>query len=688
MNKQKIKKQISLIFAEGLVMRTKIQRLIRLAVVLPLLVSMGVTHAAQQDDPPENEKNSPTIYWNTSEEPVLPSAKVTLDAVARFEQSDTGQVISYTVDENDEECKIDANALRVVNMQGSSKWCTVIALAEENDEYGAAEAALSIHFKKIEQTIEVAEELDRVSVNQDFTVGAEASSDLPVTVSASGACQQISASTIRATAVGVCKLTFTQEGNIDYFAADVNVDVIVQAGQTINITQAPPTGGQYQATVDTAATSTSGLPVVISASGCEIENANENGVAENEASIKLTAIGKCTVTYNQPGGEVNGQWFSAAPSLTRVVTVARWSQTIEITKEPPQTKKAGTVVEVEARAIPLPEPGEGERPVDITVASNSDCTIQAKGGDWAEVLLAEEGSTCTIYFNQEGDNKYGPAPQVARTVVLSLVTDGRDIDNHWKARKLFTTAENQPIMAPPMVARDPNVKAQWPNVMVIFGTGKYHEKADVSDKSLQSIYGIHDRGEYNKAKRSNLAKRVFTEHNVTLANGEGTQLNRKVDGDKVNWKDQYGWYIDLASDLNGNGSIDAAEMLGERSVFRPFLANRLFVFNTVQPVIASCEGATKGWTMLIDWTSGLAPDFPVYDANMDGIFSDSGPNSDQGFIGYFNETAASELGRGGDSIYDTSGDEARRRQVTFGIGESGVRLGWEEKQPFGVLKRN
>lgn len=86
--------------------------------------------------------------------------------------------------------------------------------------------------------------------------------------------------------------------------------------------------------------------------------------------------------------------------------------------------------------------------------------------------------------------------------------------------------------------------------------------------------------------------------------------------------------------------------------------------------------------MLIDWATGLPSSFPTYDVNGDGI-----GDNDLGYVGYFNETAGSELGRGGDSIFDTSGSEARRRTVTFGVGEDGVRIGWEEKLPYGVLKR-
>lgn len=550
------------------------------------------------------------------------------------------------------------------------------------------------------QTLEISEIPEFAQKEVDFQVYAEATSGLPVSIVASGNCTKIDNNTIRPLNPGVCNLTFSQAGNANYHPAETETATVIVTGPQI-ITPSVPPSGQYEAVVTTSATASSGLPVQISVDEnfCQLESEDGEGYALSTAQVKLSAIGQCTITYRQPGGEVNGVWFAAAPTVTRKITIARLTQYIQIENpQPPQTKQAGTTVEVTALAYPLPDPakGEGARPVVITTAPNSACEIQDSEGDWALVLLHEEGTYCTIYFNQPGDSKYGPAQQLDRSITLSQVTDGEDIDQYWKAKKLFTTgvdsSTRQPIMSPPMLARNGDVKAPWPNVMVIFGTGKYHEAKDIPDKSVQSIYGIHDRGIYNndlaRYKTFNnkpaLAKRVFTEVEITLANNQGSQLSRKVSGDEVDWSKQFGWYVDLASDLNNNGVIDANEKLGERSVFRPFLANRLYVFNTVQPVSMSCDGATKGWTMLIDWTSGLAPDFPTYDVNMDGSFNDS----DKGFIGYFNDTAASELGRGGDSIYDTSGSDARRRQVTFGVGETGTRLGWEEKQPFGVLKRN
>src|SRR5690554_4599179 len=590
------------------------------------------------------------------------------------------------------------NSAQLVSTAAGS--CTVTFTQAGNNEFAEVVGTRTVTIAKADQAITIIEGIPGYgTINVDYPVSAEADSGLPVAITVSGDCIKVG-NYVRpktpAAGSGTCTVSYKQVGNSNYNPADMlTEEMTVQVGQTINITQALPISGKFDDKVQTAATTTSGLPVHISVSGgCELDPApaGTDSHVLSTAGVHLTAIGVCTVTYSQPGGEIGGVWYDEAPSLSRSVTVDKWTQNIVITRQPPAAEQAGLAVVVEA--IAEPTDAENPRGVTISVAAGSSCTVLSSEDNIATIKLNTTGSNCTIYFNQAGNQLYKPAPQLSRTITISQVTDGNNIGNFWPSNKLFTTGTSagsiQPIMAPPMVARNGDVKAAKPNLMVVFGTGKYHENRDLSDKSLNTIYGVHDRGEYGITRygtktgstKNQLAKRVFTEKAFTVAGV--TQNNRKVSGDAVDWVDQYGWYVDLASDINKNGVIDADEMLGERSVFRPFIANKLYVFNTVLPTVGTCSGATQGWTMLIDWASGLAPNFATYDANMDGGFD----SDDKGFVGYYNETAGSELGRGGDSIYDTSGEEARRRSVTFGTADSGVRLGWEEKTPYDMLKRD
>ena len=510
-----------------------------------------------------------------------------------------------------------------------------------------------------------------------FNVAATASSGLPVDIEATGDCSGSGTGsiTVQADNAGSCTVTYSQPGNSNYLpASDETENVTVTLyNQTITVTQSAPSPSFVGDTVDVAATASSGLPVSIAVSGgCDIDAGGTDS-----ATIELVSEGSCTVTFSQ-GGDAS---YEPADDVEQGIAVVRTAQQITVVVAAPTTGNLGDVFSVSATA-------DSGLPVQITV-SNA-CQLQSGGEDVAEIMLVADTGTCRVYFNQPGNNVYYPAATKQNDLAIATVATADTVGDYWTTQRLFTAktsaaADPQPITSAPMVARDGSVRAPQPNLMVVFGTGQYLEETDLGDMSMQSIYGVHDRGVYDLNRytlvdggRTMLEPRIFTEDEFTVA-GE-TMINRQVNGDDVDLSVQFGWYAELASDINEDGQISSGEQEGERSVFRPFLANQLFVFNSVIPVVGSCTGATQGWTMLMDWTTGKAPGFATYDANLDGSID----SADIGYAGYFNETAGSELGRGGDNIYDSSGNEARRQEVNFGVGDQSYRLGWEEKQPYGL----
>ena len=74
-------------------------------------------------------------------------------------------------------------------------------------------------FMKLAQQIDVAPLADRIYGEPDFTVGATATSGLPVSLSASGACS-VSGTTVHITSVGPCAITATQAGDDTYLPAN------------------------------------------------------------------------------------------------------------------------------------------------------------------------------------------------------------------------------------------------------------------------------------------------------------------------------------------------------------------------------------------------------------------------------------------------------------------------------------
>lgn len=510
-----------------------------------------------------------------------------------------------------------------------------------------------------------------------FNVAASASSGLPVSIEATGDCSGSGTGSIvvQADQAGSCSIRYSQAGSTEYLpASDIIENVTVTLySQQITVTQAAPSPVFVGDVVSVAASASSGLPVSIAVAGACTMTAG----GTDTASVTMVFEGACTITFSQSGDATH----EAADNVIAAVAVVRKAQTIDVVVAAPTSGNLGDIFSVSATS-------DSGLPVQITVSNV--CQIQDGGENTAEIMLIADTGTCRIYFNQPGDVHYYPAAIKQNDVMIATVATADTVGDYWITKRLFTakTAANaspQPITSAPMVARDGSIRAPQPNLMVVFGTGKYLEESDLRDMDMQSIYGVHDRGVYDlnrytpvDANRTMLEPRVFTEQLLTV--GDESIRNRQVNGNAVDLSIQFGWYADLASDINEDGQLSSAEQKGERSVFRPFLANQLFVFNSVIPVVGSCTGATQGWTMLVDWTSGLAPGFATYDANLDGQID----SEDIGYVGYFNETAGSELGRGGDNIYDSSGDEARRQEVSFGVGDQSYRLGWEEKKLYGI----
>ncbi len=102
---------------------------------------------------------------------------------------------------------------------------------------------------------------------------------------------------------GKCTVTFSQAGNAHFLAAaPVKQTTTAQkASQEITVTQAAPATAALHATFPVSATASSGLPVLIKASGaCSLSG----------GSVTITnATGTCTVTFSQAG---NANYSAAA----------------------------------------------------------------------------------------------------------------------------------------------------------------------------------------------------------------------------------------------------------------------------------------------------------------------------------------------------------------------------------------
>ncbi len=235
----------------------------------------------------------------------------------------------------------------------------------------------------------------------------------------------------------------------------------------------------------------------------------------------------------------------------------------------------------------------------------------------------------------------------------------------WTVNKLFTTQANQAITTTPQISRDPSQVNNTTNLMVMFGSGKLLEDDDIlataPASQTQSVYAIHDRDVFNQTI-TGLQQRTLVETVVA-----GTSV-RSVTGDPYDVT-KFGWYMNLPT-------------TSERVIYDGFAINSLFVFTTFIPDTAECKGGSTGWTMLVDWTTGLAPSAPTFDSNLDGQID----SSDGIYVGFKNSVASSQISRAGDFLLGSSGNNI----TSVGFNQLGVtigrRLSWDEKFPFGVLK--
>lgn len=255
-------------------------------------------------------------------------------------------------------------------------------------------------------------------------------------------------------------------------------------------------------------------------------------------------------------------------------------------------------------------------------------------------------------------------------------------DSSWKTAygtpsvptPLFTAKNDegyaQPITTAPILAKSPHTlttSTTKPNILVLFGTGKFLEPDDVSGNlNRMSFYAVLDANSGNK-NRSNLEPREL------ITSGS----LRKVEGTPIDWTTQYGWLIDLEKQSSATGpSIKE----GERVISEPLLRRKVLFFNTVIPSGNECSAGGSSWLMDLAYDTGLAPPDAVFDA-VDG----SGPTNtiddlDQEYVGSkLDSGLAPKSGILGEKQYTpcNSGDICER-DIKVGKGQKEGSLSWEQ----------
>jgi type IV pilus assembly protein PilY1 len=179
----------------------------------------------------------------------------------------------------------------------------------------------------------------------------------------------------------------------------------------------------------------------------------------------------------------------------------------------------------------------------------------------------------------------------------------------WVATVLFqardASGNMQPITTKPVATLNPRFP-QVLGTLVMFGTGQYLGLPDISDTSVQSIYGVYDppAGYATPLTRAGLLQQ-------TLATALlGTQQVRTITGTAPNFPLNKGWFMDLNL-LSGERVINDARLFTGGELV-------LTTFQPIAPAAGVCTTLGSSYLMVLNFATGGGFTTPRFDANGDG----------------------------------------------------------------------
>lgn len=115
------------------------------------------------------------------------------------------------------------------------------------------------------------------------------------------------------------------------------------------------------------------------------------------------------------------------------------------------------------------------------------------------------------------------------------------------------------------------------NPVVMIGTGKFLENADLTNSPVNSIYTFKDNNQTTPVGRGQMIAQTLTS-------------SRTVNPTEVKLDNTYGWYLDFPA--------------GERVNVDPLLLSGVLLVPTLVPSSASCSGAGYGWFNFFNYKNG------------------------------------------------------------------------------------
>lgn len=270
--------------------------------------------------------------------------------------------------------------------------------------------------------------------------------------------------------------------------------------------------------------------------------------------------------------------------------------------------------------------GDGLSPVTVVDNVNDDYLVD-------RVYAGDLEGNLWVAYNNEG------------TMTTAYTSGGAEVP-YFKAA--------QPITSAPAVGLGLN-GGQDPNIMILFGTGKYLEDADVTDTSDQYFYSVHERANAGTLPLtvSDLVEAPVTSQSGTI---DGASRNiRMASGNRVDYETERGWYTPLPAN-------------GERIINYPIVRGEYVYVNTLIPGANPCLGGGEGWVMGFEIlrAENYTPGYAAFE------------NSTEGAAGFRVGSTPSQLATWGNLLaFGTGGGGAEfieLPEIVVGLG----RKGWRE----------
>lgn len=161
------------------------------------------------------------------------------------------------------------------------------------------------------------------------------------------------------------------------------------------------------------------------------------------------------------------------------------------------------------------------------------------------------------------------------------------------------SGNRQPITTAPTLSR---LDYSASGLQVYFGTGKYIESSDKTDKSIQSVYAIRDENTSPISGRTELRQQTILAETV---NSRVVSSNQLANNDR-------GWYMDL---------LFSGFTAGERVVSPLLFLGDKIIFTTTIPSPDPCDYGGDSWLMELNALNGARLNYSVFDLNHDGQFN-------------------------------------------------------------------